>query len=45
MMSLEELRRVLGRFAHPFHGPVALGVLASARETGLLGFLHPRMKI
>jgi hypothetical protein len=42
--SLEELRRVVGRYTHPLDEPVALGLLAAVREAGLLGFLDPRMK-
>jgi hypothetical protein len=42
--SLEELRRVVGRYTHPLDEPVALGLLAAVREAGLLDFIDPRMK-
>jgi hypothetical protein len=39
--SLEELRRVVGRYTHPLDEPVALGLLAAVRGGRSAGLHRP----
>jgi len=41
MTSLEELRRVVGRYTHPLDEPVALGLLAAVRGGRSAGLHRP----